>query len=278
MRRYILPVLFSLLSTVAVAQEPERYPGLGDGDTTPGTPQLPQDLELSVAAGVAVQPDYMGASDYEVIFDPALKLEYKQRAFLVVNRQAMMTPYEGLGMKLLANQDFSLGVNVTHDMGREDDSDRIRGIGDVDWTVLGGVFGAYHPGPFFIRGQVGYDLLDEFNSYKGEFGAGIAAPINPSWRGMIELATAFSGENHQEKFFGVSTAQGIATGGRLTTFDADGGFYRVGLSGTLQYQFTQGAFAQGLARIDKLVGDAAESSISEDDVQLYVGTNVGYKF
>lgn len=269
--------LLMLLATPAFAQEPTRYPGLGDGDTTPGTPQMPRDLELTVAAGAAIAPEYMGSDDYQLVFDPAIKLEYNQRAFLVINRQAMMVPYEGLGLKLLANQDYSLGVNLTYDKGRDADGD-ISALNDMDWTALGGVFAAYHPGPFFVRGQLGMDLMGEFNSYKGELGAGYVAPINESLRGMIELDTAFAGENYFDDYFGVSGAQAAASAGRLTAYNPDGGFYRAGLSGTLRYQFTQGAFVSGLARYDWLVGDASDSSVSKDDAMFYLGGNVGYQF
>ncbi len=45
----------------------------------------------------------------------------------------MMVPYEGLGVKMIANQDFSAGFNLTYDEGRDTDN----GLGDVDWTALG---------------------------------------------------------------------------------------------------------------------------------------------
>ena len=254
-----------------------RYPALGQGDTTPGTPALPRDLELTVAAGVGYAPEYMGADDKEAIFVPAIDFEYKDRAFLVINRDSMMTPYEGLGVKLLATQDFSAGVHLTYDEGRDDDSDRINGIGELDWTALGGIFGAWHPGSFFVRGQLDADLLNEYNSYKGEAGIGFAGPINPYLRGKIELSTAFAGENYVQDYFGLTAAQGAISG--LPTYSADGGgFYKTSIAGTLQYTITQGAFIQGILRYDMLNGDAADSPIVEDDSAFTVTGMVGYKF
>lgn len=276
MKKLILSIMFSLLATVAMAQEPTRYPGLGDGDTTPGTPSLPQDIELTIAAGVAVTPEYIGSDDYHAIFDPAVKFEYKQQAFLVINRQAMMVPYEGLGVKLLSGQDYSMGLNLTYDGGREDDVSPIRGIGDQDWTALGGVFAAYHPGNFFVRGNVGYDVLNEYSSYKGELGFGLTHAFNPYWRGMIELDTAFGGEDFAKSYFGINSVQ--ATNSGLAVYNADGGFYRLGLSGTLRYNVTQGAFVSGLVRMDQLMNDGEDSPISKDDTNFTLGTNIGYQF
>ncbi len=276
MRRFALPLMLCLLSSAALAQDPVRYPGLGDGDTTPGTPQMPQDIELTVAAGVGVAPKYLGSSDYHAIFTPAVKLEYKQKAFLVIDRQAMMVPYEGLGIKMLGDQNWSVGFNMTYDKGRSDNTSPIRGIGDIDWTALGGVFAAYHPGNFFVRGQVGYDLLNEFNSYKGELGTGVVLPIDPSWRAMLEVDTAFAGEGYAKKFYGINGTQSASSG--LPAFSAGSGFYRMGLGGTLQYTLTQGAFVQGVARWDQLLGDAADSPVSDDNSQFMLGTNVGYRF
>src|SRR5688572_4466721 len=171
MRRFsvVFACLFTVVALPSLAQE--RYPALGQDDVTPGSPSLPRDLELTVAVGVGYQPEYMGSDDYEAVFTPAIDFEYKQRAFLVVDREAMMVPYEGLGVKLIANQNFSAGVNVTYDGGREDEG-TIDGFGEIDWTMVGGIFGAWHPGPFFVRGQVGYDLMDEFDSFKGDLGVG----------------------------------------------------------------------------------------------------------
>lgn len=287
-------VIFSVLAgltfvNAAFAQEPPpyqepvqtydqgaRYPALGQGDTTPGTPQLPQDLELTVAAGVGYAPEYMGSDDYEAIFAPAIDFEYKQRAFLVIDRDSMMVPYEGAGVKLLSNQDFSIGLNLTYDKGRSDDTSLANGIGDLDWTVLGGGFAAWHPGIFFVRGQLGYDLLDEFNSYKGEVGLGVAGPINPNWRGKIELSSAFAGEDYNEAYWGIKPFQASASG--LPLYNPDGGFYRTSLTGTLQYQFTQGAFVQGILRYDALTGDAADSPLVEDDSQFSAQAMAGYRF
>jgi outer membrane scaffolding protein for murein synthesis (MipA/OmpV family) len=245
-----------------VQQNPIRYPGLNQGDTTPGTPSLPQDLELTVAAGVGTAPKFMGSDDYHAIFTPAIDLEYKQRAFFVYDREAMMVPYEGAGVKVFAGQDYSAGISLTYDPGRKD----IPGIQSLDWTTLGGIFAAYHPGILFVRGQLGYDMLNEFNGFKGEFGAGVAGPISAQWRGMAELSTAYAGENYLEQYF---DAPG---------FNADSGFYRWRLTGALQYQFTQGAFVEGVASYDRLIGDAADSPLSQDDGQFSLRGLVGYHF
>lgn len=263
-------------ASTTVMDRSTRYPALGQGDTTPGTPNLPRDLELTVAAGVGYAPEYMGADDKKAIFTPAIDFEYKDRAFLVINRDAMMTPYEGLGVKLLANQDFSAGVHLTYDGGRDDDNAHIDGIGDVDWTALAGVFAAWHPGSFFVRGQLDADVLNEYNSYKGEVGLGLAGPIAPYLRGKIEFSTAFAGQNYVDDYFGITGPQSAASG--LAMYSPDGGFYKNSLSGTLQYTITQGAFIQGIARYDMLTGDAKKSPIVEDDAAFTVTGMVGYKF
>lgn len=250
----------------------ERYPALGQGDTTPGTPALPQDLELTVAVGVGYAPEYMGSDDKEAIFVPAIDFEYKDRAFLVIDRDSMMVPYEGLGIKLLAAQDYSVGLNLTYDKGRDD----IRGIGETDWTALAGGFAAWHPGIFFVRGQIGADVLNEYNSYKGEVGVGVTGPLNPYLRGKLELSTAFAGQNYVDDYFGITSPQSAISG--FAPYSPDGGFYKTSLAGTLQYTITQGAFIQGIARYDMLAGDAKNSPIVEDESAFTIAGTVGYKF
>lgn len=261
--------------SAANAQDPYRYPGLGQGDTSPGSASLPRDIELTAAIGASLQPEFPGSDDYEVIFAPAIDFEYQQRAFLVIDRHSMMKPYDGLGYKLITNQDVTVGLNLTYDRGR-DATGHIRGLDDVDWTAMGGGFAVWHPGVFYVRGQLASDLLNEFNGYKGEFGLGLSGPLAPAWRGMLDFNTAFAGDNYHKAFFGVTTAESAATG--LARYKAEGGFYRAGVAGTLQYQFTPGVFVQGILKYDRLLGDAADSPVTKRDSQWGVQTMVGYKF
>lgn len=261
--------------TEDAGQDPYRYPGLGQGDVSPGSAALSRDIELTAAVGAALQPKFQGSDDYEAIFAPAIDFEYQQRVFLVIDRHSMMKPYDGLGYKLIANQDVTLGLNLSYDGGR-DQSGHIRGLGDVDGTAMGGGFAVWHPGVFYVRGMLANDMLNEFNGYKGEFGLGLSGPLAPAWRGMLDLNSAFAGDNYHEAFFGVDAGQSAASG--LSQYKAEGGFYRMGVAGTLQYQFTPGVFVQGILKYDRLVGDAADSPVSKRDSQWGLQGMVGYKF
>jgi outer membrane protein len=238
--------------------------------------RAPSDLQLTVAVGVAAAPEYFGASDYEAVFAPAIALEYRD-AFLVYDRQAMMTPYEGLGYKILSNQNWSLGVSLLADQGRQDDSKHIRGMGDVDWSVLAGGFVAYEHGPYFARGQLHIDTLGEYDAgYRGELGAGIKGQIAPDVSGMLETTARYGSENYNEAFYNVNGTQSAATG--LAVHDADNGFTQWGVGGTLRYNVTPGAFVQGLARYDRALEQASKSPVVDSKNQFYLGTQVGYTF
>jgi outer membrane protein len=234
------------------------------------------DLRLTVAVGAAAAPEYFGAGDYEAVFAPALALEYHD-AFLVYDRQAMMSSYEGLGYKILSNQNWALGVSLLVDQGRQDSSKHIRGMGDVDWSVLAGGFVAYEQGPFFARGQLHMDMLNEYDSgYRSELGAGIKGQVARDVTGMLETTARYGSENYNEAFYNVSGTQSAATG--LATHDAEHGFTQWGVGGTLRYNVTPGAFVQGLARYDRALGEASQSPVVDNKNQFYLGTQVGYTF
>ncbi|MDB5477985.1 MAG: MltA-interacting MipA family protein [Alphaproteobacteria bacterium] len=277
MTKLFFPFLLCLLgfSSFSLAKDPPRYPGFGQGDTSPGATSLPRGWELTAAAGAAHAPEYPGSEDYEAIFTPAVYAEYKQKAFLVIDRQSMMAPYEGLGYKFIGNQIFSFGVNATYEPGR-DATGRIAALDDIDATALGGIFAAYHPGAFYLRGQLGHDLLGEFDSYKGEIATGVAGPLSPYWRGMIDISGAFAGDDYLQNYFGVTPGQSAASG--LAPYTAEAGLYRVAMAATLQYQFDTGAFIQGIGRADHYVGDAGDSPIVAEDTNLTLQGMIGYRF
>ncbi len=65
---------------------------------------------------------------------------------------------------------------------------------------------------------------------------GYGGPINPHLRGSIDISTAFAGDGFSKAYFGVSSAQSADSG--LAAYNPDGGFYRMGVAGTLQYTLT----------------------------------------
>ncbi len=71
--------LFDVLSLPALAQE-ERYPALGQGDMTPGSPNLPGSGTDRCGRG-GDQPEYMGSDDYEAVFKPAIDFSTSGAAF-----------------------------------------------------------------------------------------------------------------------------------------------------------------------------------------------------
>jgi outer membrane protein len=267
-------------SSLAQAQGYEQQQYQGQGQSYPGTANqteaMPRDLQLTIAAGVAIAPEYFGGDDYEAVFVPSVALEY-HNAFLVLNRQAMMVPYEGLGYKFLSNDNFNLGLSVLYEPGRDDDSKHIRGYGEVDHTAMGGGFASYQYGPAFARAQVHMDMLDQYDGgYRGEIGAGVTGQLAPDLKGLLETTARYGSENYNEAFFNINGAQSAATG--LPAYNADSGMQQWGIGGVLQYNVTPGAFVQAQAKYDAVLGDAADSPVSESNNQFYLGTNVGYQF
>ena len=252
-----------------------QYRG-ADSLTGNGTNDMPRDLQLTVAVGVGAAPEYFGSDDYEAVFVPSLDLEY-HNAFLVINREAMMNNNDGLGYKVLANENFDMGVSVLLDRGRSDDNRHIRGMGDVNPAALAGGFVSGQYGPAFARAQLHMDVLGEYDGgYRGELGTGVKGQLRPDLKGMLETTARYGSENYNEEYFSVSGRQSAATG--LRRYNADSGFYQWGLGGTLQYNITPGLFVQGQAKYDKVLGEAADSPVTQSDNQYYVGTNVGYTF
>lgn len=275
----VLGLTGALLAGTAHAQ-------LQNDENTVGTEYLPMDIELTLGVGLAWGPEYSGGGDYEAILSPLFSLDYKDAlwANLTADRTynaIFADKPHGIGFNIIkADADgFSAGISLLPEFGRNDsDAARIRGLGDIDWTVLGGGYVKYNHGPYFAMAQLHQDLLNEHDGYKGELSIGGTHLYNRQLRGTVKGFLGYGSDNYNEAYYGVTTAQSASSAQGLSAYTAESGFNEIGVAGNLTYALTPGTFIRGFAQWTTLIGDASDSSVVKDENQMLLGTTVGYRF
>lgn len=92
----------------------------------------------------------------------------------------------------------------------------------------------------------------------------------------IEASTTWASNGRMEDYFGVSTKQSISSG--LDGFDADAGIKRLDLSVGAEWQISDHWLAIGGTGLGYLIGDAADSPITQQELQPSIFLALGYAF
>jgi outer membrane protein len=82
-----------------------------------------------------------------------------------------------------------------------------------------------------------------------------------------------------DEFFTINAADSAASG--LSTYDADDGFKDVGVNASLTYKFAGNWSTTGILRYTRLVGDAADSPVTDDvgdENQVFAALLINFSF
>jgi len=222
--------------------------------------------KVVLGGGAMMAPKYEGSDEFDIQAIPFITATFGERV-KVDPRGVSVNAYS------VGNLNFS--GQLGYDVGRsEDDSDHLRGLGDVDaGGVVGGMV-SYEMGPaeFYaslsrtiggsegLEAKIGFDLAHNIDQFR--FSAGVSA----TW----------ADENYMETYFGVTAAQSAASG--LAQYDIGAGFKRVDLDLAITYMATEHWLVRGQVGIGYLLGDAADSPIVQEAFQPSVLLAIGYRF
>lgn len=252
------------LPIVAVAQQQPAQP-------------VKKDWDIRLGAGALYQPEYEGSDDYEVAPAPLLMVNYRDLVFLRgttlgANAFTWQGPRE--------SDKLQLGPLVRYQMGRdEDDSDDLRGMGDIDSAVELGAFLRYSIGQWSAGITAFQDVSDSHDGLTVKLAGGHTYSFGPKLRLRSELSTTWADESYTETFFGVTAVQAARSG--MRRYQPEGGVKDVALTLDLDYSLTENWGLTGRLGYKRLLGDAADSPLVEDRGsanQLMTGLFVSYKF
>lgn len=240
MRQALTRIVLGFGLTASVAA-----PGLAaDTEPAPGT-----DIVLELGAGGKVAPEFPGADSYTLSPIPIVKLRFL--VLPVFGTVADMKKSVGIG--------FYPAFNFEGERNSNDHAE-LSGLKKVNWAAELGA-GVRYTGDFV---EAFAEVRRGFNGHHGFVGeVGIDAIARPTDRLTVKFGPrlAFADSEYMSTYFGVSSGEALASGGRFSRHDADGGIRDVGLALGLDYAATEKVTVYADAGYRRLIGDAGDSPI-----------------
>jgi outer membrane scaffolding protein for murein synthesis (MipA/OmpV family) len=275
-RRILFVCAFLLLYAVALlqpaaAQTPSPLANwqysAGEVLAKLGDEPLPE-WRITLGATGSVAPKYEGADNYQVTPGGIIDIRYRDIAFF--------SNGEGLGVNLLRGDTYRAGLAVGYDLGRNDNDDfRIRGLGDVDLAPEGKLFGQVFILPVVLaidvrRGIGGHD------GWIGDLGAYMPLSGSEKFVAFAGPSITLADQNYMDSYFSVSPGQ--AANSRLPAFQADAGFKNASFGITALYFITDHWFIVADRAVERLLGDAARSPVTQSRTQFAFDISIAYSF
>ncbi|TDK31751.1 MipA/OmpV family protein [Rhizobium deserti] len=250
-----------------------------DASLAEQTPEPPFDQErfdnkkpernwsLIVGAGGTYEPEYEGSDKFEISPIPVVVFTYGD--WLEIDPT-------GVTVTALRHEGFALAARVGYESGRdEDDGDRLRGLGDIDFAATVGAKASYQWQALELYATLD-QTIDGSESLIGTVGAEFQAPVTERLILGAGVEAVIADDNHMEAYFGVNAAQSARSG--LPQYKAEAGLKRVNISASATYMLSENWLVRGEAGLGILTGDAADSPIVEEKLQPSTSVFVGYKF
>jgi outer membrane protein len=232
----------------------------GAGEPRPSAPRL----RAAIGPGFAVAPRFEGSDHDRARLVPALHLAYGP----------VYAGNGGLGVLLYGDRGWRLGANLSLGGRKESADPRLQGLGDVDRSVLAGLFAVYSSRHVAVRAHVASDV--------GGNGQGRLARLDVFGRlAARERLALFAGpgltwadRRHMQTFFGVTADQAARSG--YLEFAAKAGVSSIRLSAGSAYQLAPDWRIAALFTLARLEGDAGASPIVASRTQQSLFASVLY--
>ena len=235
------------------------------------TPALAADVSLGLGVGLA--PDYEGSEDYTGVLIPYASVKWSNHmAFDLLGSKAKFN--------FIPSPNWKGGLVGEFISERDDvDNNKVDRLEDVDTSIMLGGFFGWENQSWTASIEAMADVADGNDGAIIRLNGGHRLKINDMWAMGFGAFVTWADEDYTESYFGIDLADSVRSG--LSTYDADAGFKDLGLNLMVTYQPWQNWGFMGLATYKRLVGDAADSPVVEDEGsenQLTTGVLVTYKF
>lgn len=270
-----------LLASLAVVQAQSTQVQTAQPEAPPGAPPPAEaakpDWNIRLGVGAMAGPKFEGGDTYKVVPAPQFMISYRDLVFL-------RGPSLGINAFTVhgprPSDKLQIGPLVRYQPGRdEDNSNRLRGMGDIDGAVEIGGFITYGIGAWSAGVTVFRDLSDSHDGLTAKISAGHRLPLGPALLLRSDMSVNLADDKHTTAFFGVTAAQSARSG--LRQYRPEGGFKDAGISFDLDYRVTENWGLGGRLGYKRILGDAADSPLVKDRGsanQLVTGLFLNYRF
>ena len=231
----------ALTASVVQAQTPDRAPD-------PASGRAPD--RVSVGAGVAVVPAYLGSEEMRVLAVPIL--DVKLGRFYA-------NPADGAGLFVVDTDHFRLGGGLTFVRGQREE-DLPMGVDDLSNSAGATLLARY------TLGRTGF-TLGATRALGGAEGATVEARVSQAYRVNRRLvvipsvAATWADDKTMAGYFGIDEDERLASG--LEAFTPEAGMRDLAVAVSARYRLTQTLSLNGSLGATTLLGDAADSPLTD---------------
>lgn len=240
--------------------------------------------EIAVGGGMFTAPAFPGASDYQVMVVPDLRVRYGETFSASID--------QGARYEFALGDRWTAGPLLALDFGRDQDgspfsvgggtSTALQGFADIDATLQAGAFVHFTQSAWSAELQ----LLQAVGSYEGlsaeltvNYRTSLGGPVTDG--GLLVLTgprLRWDDASTQNAYFGVTAAAAVGSG--LPVYRASAGLRSVGWSATVLRALSARTQLFALLSYERLAGDAADSPLVRqhgDANQFFGGVFVSWQ-
>jgi outer membrane scaffolding protein for murein synthesis (MipA/OmpV family) len=227
------------------------------------------DWQVTVGMGAAGLPAYEGSNEERFSPAPTVDIRYKDLAYLSTG--------EGIGVNILRGTNYRAGVGLTYDMGREHNAaTRLAGTRNIDPAPVFKAFAQYA----FVPVVLSVDVKQALTSYQGltaDIGVYMPFVANEKLQIFAGPELTFADSRYMQAYFGINPGN-TSSQSHFHNYSADGGLKDAKLGVAALYHFNDHWFVDGDFGVERLLGSAVNSPISQTDWGWTVAGTINYTF
>lgn len=277
------PMLVVLLAFAANAAaetpkpEPDE-PNVEEDQSAPEEEPSKSRWDFKIGAGATYEPNYEGSEDLQLSSLPRPLGQVRWRTGNAWDTKFFLGTTSGLGVEILDTKDFSIGLKGDYGGARSEDADgRLKGLGNINSSVVGTLFGKLKFEHFAFSMEVTHYFAGSDGTLIS-LGPGTKVPVTERLEFGFGVSTTLGDGRYMGEFFSVTQQQAQRSGENLGEFDADAGFKDVTLRLQASYRILESWELSAGAGLGVLLGEAADSPVVEQEFQPNLGMGLTYKF
>lgn len=234
---------------------------------------------VSVGGFAGFKPAYEGSDEFRFVGYPLILPKfYGDNYDSTARSRVTFRGIDDVRITAVSLGGLDIGPLTGYSFGRDEDlSNRLRGLGDIDGGITAGGFAAYHFEPFFVDFAYHSQVTgDDDTGHTLRFGVGMDHNLSERLSMSTYVNGAYASDDYMDTYFSVSPVQSAASG--LGIYNAGAGFKDVGVDIGFDYRLSDRVTLTTKAGYARLLGDAADSPITESRNQFSGGLGLTYTF
>jgi len=230
-------------------------------------------------AGAVLFSEYLGSADQDISPLPYLSVNNFKGFDVFGTTLSYRLIDTGTG-EGLGKWSLQAGPRAAYQIGRDsDDSPNLIGFEDIGGSIPIGGYVRSTIGPLGFRLDAGQDVISGHGGFTADASVGTFYRLG-NWAIQPSVSLSWADSNHNESFFGVTSAQ--AQGSPLGAFDIGSGIYSYSANVVTWIEFNEKYALTFIGTYRQFTGDAKDSPVLRADDGstdgIYAAVSISRKF